>query len=151
MPPGWHEGRDHDEGPSKPLEVWGYADLVLDLTPGTGLGGLIRETPRLEAVLGKTHRTEFERGRRKRGLGRTEEPAAQPKGCMSVTLHLRLRAPVLYSTVNLTGPAVRSHTHSTHAPTPTRVALGTIGRGDRAPADDAVYWHPAPTCPSPRA
>src|SRR5262249_15206797 len=29
-----------------------------------------------------------------------EEPAAQPKGCMSVTLHLRLRAPVLYSTVS---------------------------------------------------
>src|SRR5215471_11917686 len=99
MPPGWQEGRDHDEGPIKPLEVWGYADLVLDLTPGTGRVGWIRETPRLEAVLGKTHRTEFERGRRKRGLWRNEEPAAQPKGCMSVTLHLRLRAPVLYSTV----------------------------------------------------
>jgi hypothetical protein len=80
------------------MEVWGYADLGLDLTPGTGRVGLSRETPRLEAVLGKTHRTEFERGRRKRGLWWHEEPAAQPKGCLSVTLHLRLRAPVLYST-----------------------------------------------------
>ena len=48
-----------DEGSLKPLEVWGYADLVRDLTPGTGRVGVIRETPRLEAVLGKTHRTEF--------------------------------------------------------------------------------------------
>src|SRR5215831_20265268 len=92
-----------DEGSIKPLEVWGYADLVLDLRPGTGRVGLIRATPRLEAVLGKTHRTEFERGRRKRGLWWNEEPAAQPKGCMSVTLHLRLRAPVLYSTTGNQG------------------------------------------------
>jgi hypothetical protein len=35
------------------------ADLVLDLTPGAGRVGLIEKTPRLEAVLGKTHRTEF--------------------------------------------------------------------------------------------
>ena len=55
----WQEGRTHDEGPIKPLEVGGYADLALDLTPGTGRVGLIEETPRLEAVLGKTHRTEF--------------------------------------------------------------------------------------------
>jgi hypothetical protein len=37
----------------------GYADLVLDLRPGTGRVELIEETPQLEAVLGKTHRTEF--------------------------------------------------------------------------------------------
>ena len=44
---------------SNPLEVWGYADLVLDLTPATGRMWLIAETPQLEAVLGKTHRAEF--------------------------------------------------------------------------------------------
>jgi len=32
---------------------------VLDLRPGTGRVELIEETPQLEAVLGKTHRTEF--------------------------------------------------------------------------------------------
>jgi hypothetical protein len=55
----WARGSTNDEGSIKPLEVWGYADLVLDLTPGTGRGGLIRETSRLEAVLVKTHCTEF--------------------------------------------------------------------------------------------
>ena len=48
-----------DDGSIKPLEVGGDADLVLDLRPGTGRVELIGETPRLEAVLGKTHRTEF--------------------------------------------------------------------------------------------
>src|SRR5215470_12143575 len=99
MPPGWHEGRDHDEGPIKPLEVWGYADLVLDLTPGTGRVGLIRETPRLEAVLGKTHRMEFERGCRKRELWSDEDPAPPSKERRSETPDLRLCAPVLYSTI----------------------------------------------------
>ncbi len=60
----WARGHtsDDDEGAIKPLEVWGYADLVLDLTPGTGRVESIGETPRLEAVLGKTHRTEFREG-----------------------------------------------------------------------------------------
>src|SRR5215813_4430039 len=104
MPPGWQEGRDHDEGPIKPLEVWGYADLVLDLTPGTGRVGLIRETPRLEAVLGKTHRTEFERGRRKRELWSDEDPAPPSKERRSETPDLRLCAPVLYSTSTVPSP-----------------------------------------------
>ncbi|SRR6266446_1343468 len=84
--------------PIKPLEVGGYADLVLDLTPGTGRGGLIRATSRLEAVLGKTHRTAFERGRRKRELWSDEDPAPLSKERRSETPDLRLCAPVLYST-----------------------------------------------------
>ena len=60
MPADGQEGRYNDEGSLKPLQGWEYADLVLDLTPGTGRGGLIRATPRLEAVLGKPHCTAFE-------------------------------------------------------------------------------------------
>src|SRR5262245_7519187 len=79
MPPGWQEGRDHDEGPIKPLEVWGYADLVLDLTPGTGRGGLIRETPRLEAVLGKPTVRNFREGAGNVSYGRTRTPLRHRK------------------------------------------------------------------------
>jgi hypothetical protein len=50
---------EHDEGPIKPVEEWEHVDLALYLTPATGRIRLIVETPRLEAVLGKTHRTEF--------------------------------------------------------------------------------------------
>jgi hypothetical protein len=53
--------------------------LVLDLRPGTGRVELIEETPQLEAILGKTHRTAFERGRRKRGLWPDEDPAPRSK------------------------------------------------------------------------
>jgi hypothetical protein len=91
-------GHTSDEGSIKPWEVGGYADLALDLTPGTGRVGLIKETPRLEAVLGKTHRTECERGCRKRGLGPDEDPAPQSKERRSETPDLLLCAPVLYST-----------------------------------------------------
>src|SRR5262249_58653289 len=83
----------------KPWQVWGYADLVLDLRPGTGRVELSEETPQLEAVLGKTHRTEFERGRRKRGLWPDEDPAPRSKERRSETPDLRLCAPVLYSTL----------------------------------------------------
>jgi hypothetical protein len=56
----WAKGViNDDEGSIKPLQVWGYADLVLDLTPGMDRVELIEETPWLEAVLGKTHCTEF--------------------------------------------------------------------------------------------
>jgi hypothetical protein len=55
----WARGSTNDEGTITLLEVWGYADLVLDLTPATGRIGWIRETSRLEAVLGKTHCTTF--------------------------------------------------------------------------------------------
>src|SRR5712691_2538682 len=93
-----HEGRRRL---SQTVEVWGYADLVLDLAPEAGRGGLIRETPRFETVLGKTHRTACERGRRKRGLWSDEDPAPPSKERRSETPDLRLCAPVLYSTVEL--------------------------------------------------
>jgi hypothetical protein len=86
-----------DEGRFKLAGGWGYTDLVLD--PSRCTGQLIWETPWREAVLGNTQRTACERGRRTRAPWWQEEPAAPPKGCIAVTLHLRLRAPVLYSTL----------------------------------------------------
>jgi hypothetical protein len=92
-------GSIHDEGSLKPLQGWEYTDLVRDLTPGTGRGGLNRATPRLEAVLGKPHCTALERGGRKRGRWLDEAPASPSKERRAATPDLRLCAPVLYSTV----------------------------------------------------
>src|SRR5712691_11851135 len=119
--------------PIKPLEVGGYADLVLDLTPGTGRGGLIRATSRLEAVLGKTHRTAFERGRRKRELWSDEDPAPPSQERRAETPDLRLCAPVLYSTGLL--PVLHHidtltlgtlHVHKSHRPSPSSRRNGGV-------------------------
>ena len=49
----------HDEAPLK-LEIgWEHATLVFNPSPVHGKGRGDRETSELEAVLGKTHRTEF--------------------------------------------------------------------------------------------
>jgi hypothetical protein len=49
----------HDEAPRK-LEIgWEHAPLALNPSAGNRKGRGDRETSELEAVLGKTHRTEF--------------------------------------------------------------------------------------------
>jgi len=49
----------HDEVPLKLRAGWGNATLALNPSPVHGKGRGDRETSGLEAVLGKTHRTEF--------------------------------------------------------------------------------------------
>jgi len=49
----------HDEAPLKLRAGWEHATLALNPSPVHGKGRGDRETSGLEAVLGKTHRTEF--------------------------------------------------------------------------------------------
>ena len=49
----------NDEAPLKLRMGWGHANLALNPSPVTRKGSGDRETSGLEAVLGKTHRTEF--------------------------------------------------------------------------------------------
>ena len=49
----------NDEAPLKLRMGWGHANLVLNPSTVHRKGRGDRETPGLEAVLGKTHRTEF--------------------------------------------------------------------------------------------
>jgi hypothetical protein len=53
-------GRPHrDEGPIKLWAQWEYVDLALNPIWARGQGRVDRQTPQLEAGLGKTHCPEF--------------------------------------------------------------------------------------------
>jgi hypothetical protein len=52
-------GSESDEAPLKLRTTWGNADLALNPRTVNRKGRGERETSGLEAVLGKTHRTEF--------------------------------------------------------------------------------------------
>jgi hypothetical protein len=51
--------REGEEAHVKPAEVQEHADLALNPEGVLGRAWLTKEVPRLEAVLGKTQRTEF--------------------------------------------------------------------------------------------
>jgi hypothetical protein len=58
-PPVKAGGSESDEAPLKLRTGWGNVDLALNPSAGNRKGRGDRETSGLEAVLGKTHRTEF--------------------------------------------------------------------------------------------